>query len=117
MTFTQAAEFHNFSLTTILNWKRRVHSRTIRQTKPYKIPDPDEVLLNDVKVHPNYYMCERASLLIYSKIGIFNALKKTSAHPKVFMITKAVYHSKFNSFTQHGYPLLIWMKVALKLKL
>ncbi|WP_320157651.1 hypothetical protein [Psychrobacter maritimus] len=46
MTFAKAAEF----LPTIQNWKRRVHSKTPRQTKPYKIPD--DVLLNDVKEHP-----------------------------------------------------------------
>ena len=45
MTFAEAAEFYNLSPTTIQNWKRRVHSKTTRQTKPYKIPD--DVLLND----------------------------------------------------------------------
>ena len=39
MTFAEAAEFYNLSPTTIQNWKRRVHSKTTRQTKPYKIPD------------------------------------------------------------------------------
>ena len=36
MTFFQAAEFYNLSPTTIQNWKRRVHSKATRQTKPYK---------------------------------------------------------------------------------
>ncbi|MGP5217179.1 helix-turn-helix domain-containing protein, partial [Psychrobacter celer] len=35
MTFAEAAEFYNLSPTTIQNWKRRVHSKTTRQTKPY----------------------------------------------------------------------------------
>jgi len=41
MTFAEAAEFYNLSPTTIQNWKRRVHSKTTRQTKPYKIPAGD----------------------------------------------------------------------------
>ena len=36
MTFAEAAKFYNLSPTTIQNWKRRVHSKTTRQTKPYK---------------------------------------------------------------------------------
>ncbi|MGP5217415.1 helix-turn-helix domain-containing protein, partial [Psychrobacter celer] len=35
MTFAEAAKFYNLSPTTIQNWKRRVHSKTTRQTKPY----------------------------------------------------------------------------------
>ena len=61
MTFAEAAEFYNLSPTTIQNWKRRVHSKTTRQTKPYKIPD--DVLLNDVKEHPDDYQYERARRL------------------------------------------------------
>lgn len=33
MTFAEAAKFYNLSPTTIQNWKRRVHSKTTRQTK------------------------------------------------------------------------------------
>jgi len=57
MTYVQAAEFYNLSPTTIQNWKRRVHSKTIRQTKPYKIPD--DVLVNDVRENTyDYSMSE-----------------------------------------------------------
>ena len=74
MTFAGAAEFYNLSPTTIQNWKRRVHSKTTRQTKPYKIPD--DVLLNDVKEHPDDYQYERARRLNCSKTGIYHALKR-----------------------------------------
>lgn len=39
MTLAEAAKFYDLSPTTIHNWKRRVHSKTTRQTKHYKIPD------------------------------------------------------------------------------
>ena len=73
MTYVQAAEFYSLSPTTIQNWKRRVHSKTTRQTKPYKIPD--NVLLNDVKEYPDDYQYERARRLNCSKTGIYHALK------------------------------------------
>ena len=65
MTYVQAAEFYSLSPTTIQNWKRRVHSKATRQTKPYKIPD--DVLLNDLKEHPDDYQYERARRLNCSK--------------------------------------------------
>src|SRR5699024_3033865 len=80
MTFAEAAEFYNLSLTTIENWKRRVHSKTTRQTKPYKIPD--DVLLNDVKEHSDDYQYERARRLNCSKTGIYHALKRLSISQK-----------------------------------
>ena len=80
MTFAGAAEFYNLSLTTIQNWKRRVHSKTTRQTKPYKIPD--DVLLNDVKEHPDDYQYERARRLNCSKTGIYHALKRLGISQK-----------------------------------
>lgn len=80
MTFVQAAEFYNLSPTTIQNWKRRVHSKTTRQTKPYKIPD--DVLLNDIKEHPDDYQYERARRLNCSKTGIYHALKRLSISQK-----------------------------------
>lgn len=73
MSFVQLAEFYNLSLTTIQNWKRRIHSKTTRQTKPYKIPD--DILLIDVKQHPDDYMYERAQRFGCSKSGIELALK------------------------------------------
>ena len=80
MTFAEAAEFYNLSPTTIQNWKRRVHSKTTRQTKPYKIPD--DVLLNDVKEHPDDYQYERARRLNCSKTGIHHALKRLGISQK-----------------------------------
>ncbi|MBO1530420.1 helix-turn-helix domain-containing protein [Psychrobacter sp. F1192] len=80
MTFAEAAEFYNLSPTTIQNWKRRIHSKTTRQTKPYKIPD--DVLLNDVKEHPDDYQYERARRLNYSKTGIYHALKRLGISQK-----------------------------------
>ena len=73
MTFSQAAEFYNFSPTTIQNWKISVHNKTTRQTKPYRIPD--DVLLNDVKEHPDDYQYERAGRLNFSKTGIYHVLR------------------------------------------
>jgi transposase len=74
MTYAQAAEFYALSPTTIQNWKTRVHSKTTRQTKPHKIMD--DVLLNDVKEHPDDYQYERAHRLNCSKAGIYHALKR-----------------------------------------
>ena len=80
MTYVQAAEFYNLSPTTIQNWKRRVHSKTTRQTKPCKIPD--DLLLNDVKEHPDDYPYERARRLNCSKTGIYHALKRLGISQK-----------------------------------
>ena len=80
MTFAEASEFYNLSPTTIQNWKRRVHSKTTRQTKPYKIPD--DVLLNDVQEHPDDYQYERARRLNCSKTGIYHALKRLGISQK-----------------------------------
>ena len=80
ITYVQAAEFYSLSPTTIQNWKRRVHSKTTRQTKPYKIPD--DVLLNDVKEYPDDYQYERARRLNCSKTGIYHALKRLGISQK-----------------------------------
>ena len=73
MTFAEASEFYNLSPTTIQNWKIRIHSKTTRQTKPYKIPD--DVLLNDVKEYPDGYQYERERRLNCIKTGAYHALK------------------------------------------
>ena len=80
MSYAEAAEFYTLSPTTIQNWKRRIHSKTTRQTKPYKIPD--DVLLNDVKEHPDDYQYERARRLNCSKTGIYHALKRLGISQK-----------------------------------
>lgn len=87
MTFAQSAESYNLSLTTTQNWKKRFHSKATRQTKPYRIPD--DVLLNEVKEHPDDYQYDRARCLNCSKTGIYHTLKrlgisqkKTLEHPK-----------------------------------
>ena len=80
MSFAQAADFYNLSPTTIQNWKRRVHSKTTRQTKPHKIKD--DVLLNDVKEHPDDYQYERAHRLNCSTAGIYHALKRLKISKK-----------------------------------
>ncbi|MGP9750764.1 IS630 transposase-related protein [Psychrobacter sp. AOP22-C2-15] len=93
MTFAQASKFYNLSPTTIQNWKRRVHSKTTRQTKPYKIPD--DVLLNDVKKHPDDYQYERARRLNCSKTGIYHALKRLGiSQKKDFGTSKSVSNKK-----------------------
>ncbi|BBI66742.1 hypothetical protein PKHYL_09330 [Psychrobacter sp. KH172YL61] len=37
MTFAEAAVFYDISPTTIQKWKKRLHSKTTRYIKPYKI--------------------------------------------------------------------------------
>ncbi len=76
----QAVDFYDLSPTTIQNWKRCVHSKTTRQTKPYKISD--DVLLNDVKEHPDDYQYERARRLNCSPSGIYHALKRLGISKK-----------------------------------
>lgn len=80
MTFVQAADFYDLSPTTLQNWKRRVHSKTTRHTKPHKISD--DVLLNDVKEHPDDYQYERAHRLNCSTSGIYHALKRLGISKK-----------------------------------
>src|SRR5690606_15667761 len=93
MTCAEAAEFYNLSPTTIQNWKRRIHSKTTRQTKPYKIPD--DVLLNDVKEHPDDYQYERARRLNCSKTGMHNALKRLGiSQKKDFRTSKSLSDQK-----------------------
>ena len=116
MTFAGAVEFYNLSPTTIQNWKRRVQSKATRQTKPFKIPD--DVLLNDVKEHPDDYQYERARRLNCSKTVIYHALKrlgisqkKTLEHPKACPIKRAAYQRKLDS--SNAILLFIWTKAAL----
>ena len=93
MTFAGAAEFYNLSPTTIQNWKRRVHSKTTSQTKPTKIPD--DVLLNDVKEHPDDYQYARARRLNCSKTGIYHALKRLGiSQKKDFRTSKSLSDQK-----------------------
>ena len=51
MTFAEAAVFYNISPMTIQKWKKRLHSKTTRDIKPYKIEN--EGLAQDVKDHPD----------------------------------------------------------------
>ena len=98
MTYVQAAEFYNLSPTTIQNWKRRVHSKTTRQTKPYKILD--DVLLNDVKEHPDDYQYERARRLNCSKTGIYHALKRLGISQKKDLGTSKSVSDKKSNISQ-----------------
>lgn len=82
--------------------------------KPNPIKIPDDVLLNDVKEHPDDYQYERARRLNCSKTGIYHALKrlgisqkKTLEHPKACPIKRAIYFaSKLDNFKQQGYPIV-----------
>lgn len=56
MTFAEAAIFYDINPTTIHKWKKRIHSKIIRNIKPYKTED--EALVQDVKDHPNDYHYE-----------------------------------------------------------
>lgn len=83
----------------------------MRQTKPHKIID--DVLLNDVKEHPDDYQYERAWRLDCSRTGIYHALKrlriskkKTLAHPKACPIKKSQYLSQLNTFIAKGFAIV-----------
>ena len=80
MSFAVAAEFYNLSPTTIQNWKRRIHSKTTRQTKPYKIPD--EALRKDVERYPDDYHYERARRFNCTAPAICEALKRLGISQK-----------------------------------
>ena len=58
MSFAEAAIFYDISPTNIQKWKKRLHSKTTRDIKPYKIEDA--ALAQDVKAHPDDYDYERA---------------------------------------------------------
>ena len=73
MTFAEAAVFYDISPTTIQKWKKRLHSKTTRDIKPYKIED--EALAQDVKDHPDDYHYERAQRFRCSPIGISKAFR------------------------------------------
>ena len=93
MNFTGAAELYNLSQTIIQNWKRHVHSKITRQTKPYKIPN--EALLKDVNQYPDDYLYERARRLNCSKSGIGYALKRLNISQKKDLSTsKSVSNKK-----------------------
>ena len=98
MTFAQAAEFYNLSPTTIQNWKRRIHSQTTRQTQPHKIMD--DILLNDVKEHPDDYQYERAQRLNCSRTGIYHALKRLRISKKKDLSTSKGLPSKKSSVSK-----------------
>jgi len=100
MTFAVSAELYNLSPTTIQNWKRRVHSKTTRQTKPYKIPD--DGLLNDVKEHPNDYQYERARHLNCSKTSIYHALKRLGNSQKKDLRTSKSLSDQKNDILQQA---------------
>ena len=80
MTFAEAAAFYDISPTTIQKWKKRLHSKTTRYIKPYKIED--EALAQDVKDHPDDYHYERAQRFDCSPTGISKALKRIGVSKK-----------------------------------
>ena len=79
MTFAEAAVFYDISPTTIQKWKKRLHSKTTRDIKPYKIED--EALAQDVKDHPpDDYHYERAQRFNCSPLEYAKASIKRSKH-------------------------------------
>lgn len=61
-------------------WKERLHSKTTRYIKPYKIED--EALAQDVKDYPDDYHYERAQRFNCSPTGISKALKRIGVSKK-----------------------------------
>ncbi len=101
ITFAEAAIFYDISPTTIQKWKERIHSKTTRYIKPYKIEN--EALAQDVKDYPDDYHYERAQRFNCSPTGISEALKrigvskkKTLEHPKTCPVKRAHYLKKLN---------------------
>ena len=80
MSFAEAAIFYDISPTTIQKWKKRLHSKTTRDIKPYKIEDA--ALAQDVKDHPDDYHYERARRFNCSPTGISKALKRIGVSKK-----------------------------------
>lgn len=81
MSFAEAAIFYDISPTTIQRWKKRLHSKTTRDIKPYKIEDA--ALAQDVKdFHPDDYHYERARRFNCSPTGISKALKRIGVSKK-----------------------------------
>ena len=80
MTFVEAAVFYDISPTTIQKWKKRLHSKTTRDIKPYKIED--EALPQDVKDYPDDYHYERPQRFRCSPAGISKALKRIGISKK-----------------------------------
>ena len=78
--FAEASVFYDISPTTIQKWKKRLHSKTTRYIKPYKIED--EALAQDVKDHPDDYHYERAQRFDCSPTGISKALKRIGVSKK-----------------------------------
>ena len=68
MSFAEAAIFYDISPTTIQKWKKRLHSKTTRDIKPYKIEDA--ALAQDVKDHPDDYHYERHDALTVAQQGL-----------------------------------------------
>ena len=80
MTILEAALFYGLSTSTIHSWQQNLAPKTTRNKAPTKIPD--DALIEDVNIYPDYYNYERARRLNCSKTGIFNALKRLDISQK-----------------------------------
>jgi hypothetical protein len=74
MTFAEATILYDINLTTIQKWKKRLHSKAIRNVVPRKILD--DALRKDVKDHSNDYHYDRAGRFNCTAPEIFEALKR-----------------------------------------
>ena len=80
MTILEASPFYGLSTSTIHSLQQKLAPKTKRNKPATKIPD--EVLIEDVKIYPDDYNYERAHRLNYSKMGIFNAIKRLGISQK-----------------------------------
>ena len=93
MTIRQASVFYGLSTSTIHSWQQKLVPKKTRNKAPTKIPD--DVLLNDVKEHPDDYQYERARRLNCSKTGIHHALKRLGiSQKKDFRTSKSLSDQK-----------------------
>ena len=80
MSIREACTFYNISKTALQRWLKNPSIKQTRNKPPSKIPN--DVLLNDVKEHPDDYQYERARRLNCSKTGIYHALKRLGISQK-----------------------------------
>lgn len=74
LSFSQIAKRFRVSVNSVFLWSKSLEPKRIRQKAPTKIHN--NLLLEDVKKHPDAYMYERAKRLGVSTAGIRFALKR-----------------------------------------
>lgn len=121
MSIRQVCSFYEISKAILQRWLKNPWIKQTRDKPPNKIRD--EVILKDFAQYLDDYMYEQAQRLGSSKSGIEATLKhlgisqkNTLEHPKAYLIKRAAYQNKLNSFTQQSYPIMYMEKGTSRLK-